>query len=82
MAVTAVVRLSKKRNMKDMPDKRAVADQAPRLEDLNPATSPVPIAAPLLERALVKVPDARRTDKVPDARRTDKVPDARRTDKG
>jgi hypothetical protein len=29
------------------------------------------IAAPILERALVKVPDARRTDKVADARRTD-----------
>jgi hypothetical protein len=72
MAVTGVVRLSKKRNMKGMPDKHAVTDQAPRLEDLNPATSPVPIAAPILERALVKVPDARRTDKVPDARRTDK----------
>jgi hypothetical protein len=71
MAVTAVVRLSKKRNMKGMPDKHAVTDQAPRLEGLNPATSPVPIAAPILERALVKVPDARRTDKVPDARRTD-----------
>jgi hypothetical protein len=66
MAVTAVVRLSKKRNMKHMPDKHAVTDQAPRLDDLNAATSP----APILERALVKVPDARRTDKVPDARRT------------
>jgi hypothetical protein len=72
MAVTAVVRLSKKRNMKDMPDKHAVTGQAARLEDLNPATSPVPIAAPILERALVKAPDARRTDKVPHARRTGK----------
>jgi hypothetical protein len=63
MAVTAVVRLSKKRNMKDMPEKHAVTNQAPALESLNPATSPVLIATPILERALVKVPDARRTDK-------------------
>jgi hypothetical protein len=58
--------------MKGMPSKHAVTNQAPQLQDLDPATSPVLIAAPILERALVKVPDARRTDKVPDARRTDK----------
>ena len=49
LSITPLVRLSKKCNIDGMPDTHVVSNQVPRLEDYNPASSPVLIEALIRE---------------------------------